>query len=102
MCWLAGQPAGCESTIHAITEIFKQDETDGLLLIDAENRFNSLNRSVLLHNIQYVYPPISTKLLKVSIKAICYLWTRNSFCRRNNARRPADNAIVCYWYVIPN
>ena len=28
----AGQPAGCESAIHAITEIFKEDETDGLLL----------------------------------------------------------------------
>ena len=81
----AAQPAGCESAIHAITEIFKEDETDGLLLIDAENAFNSLNRSV-------------------SIKVICYWWTRNSFCRRNNTRRPADNANVCYWYnthVIP-
>ena len=56
----AGQPARCEFAIHAITEIFKEDETDGLLLIDAENAFNSLNRSVLLHNIQYVCPPMST------------------------------------------
>ena len=28
----AGQPAGCESAIHAIKEIFKEGETDGLML----------------------------------------------------------------------
>ena len=38
----------------------KEDETHGLLLIGAENAFNSLHPSVLLHNIQYVCPPMSS------------------------------------------
>ena len=40
-------------------DIFQEDETDGLLLIDATNAFNSMNRTVLLHNIQYIGPPMS-------------------------------------------
>ena len=39
----AGQPAGCEAAIHAMTKIFGEEETDGLLLVDASNAFNSLN-----------------------------------------------------------
>ena len=40
-------------------DIFQEDETDWLLLIDATNAFNSMNRAVLLHNIQYICPPMS-------------------------------------------
>ena len=56
----AGQEAGCEAAIHAMEEIFKEDETDGLLLVDATNAFNSINRNALLHNIQYICPALST------------------------------------------
>ena len=56
----AGQPAGCEAAVHALTKIFGEEETDGLLLVDASNAFNSLNRKVLLHNIKYICPPMAT------------------------------------------
>ena len=55
----AGQPAGCEAAIHAMTKIFGEEETDGLLLVEASNAFNSLNRKVLLHNIKYICPPMA-------------------------------------------
>ena len=55
----AGQPARCEAAIHAMTKIFGEEETDGLLLVDASNAFNSLNRKVLLHNIKYICPPMA-------------------------------------------
>ena len=56
----AGQQSGCEAAVHPMTEIFKQDDTDALLLIDASNAFNALNREVLLHNIAYVCPSVKT------------------------------------------
>ena len=50
----AGQKSGCEAAAHAMSEIFKEEETDAALLIDASNAFNSLNREALLHNIRYI------------------------------------------------
>ena len=58
MC--VGHPAGCEAAIHALRNIFQDMDTDAVLLIDADNAFNHLNRTVALHNIQYTYPPLAT------------------------------------------
>ena len=48
----AGQPAGVESAIHAMKGFLDDDESDGILLIDADNAFNRVNRGVALWNIQ--------------------------------------------------
>ena len=56
----AGQQAGCESAVHAMSHIFAEEETDAMLLVDATNTFNSVNRNVMLHNIQYICPAIAT------------------------------------------
>ena len=40
----AGQETGSEAAIHAICQIFKQYHAEGVLLIDASNAFNRLNR----------------------------------------------------------
>eukprot|EP00795_Rhopilema_esculentum_P006619 gene6619-biopygen8122 len=54
-----GLPSGCEAAVHAMKDIFEEEETDGLLLVDASNAFNSLNREALLHNIKYICPPMA-------------------------------------------
>ena len=59
----AGHGAGAEAAIHAMREMFTQEGVDGVLLIDASNAFNSMNRSVALHNIQIICPTIATYLL---------------------------------------
>ena len=56
----AGQKAGCEAAAHAMRDIFAEEETDGVLLVDASNAFNCLNRQALLHNIRYLCPALST------------------------------------------
>ena len=56
----AGQKAGCEAAAHAMREIYQEAETDGVLLIDASNAFNSLNREAMLHNIRYLCPELAT------------------------------------------
>ena len=55
----AGQPAGCEAAVHAMSEIFAEEETDAVLLVDAANAFNSINRMVLLHNIKFICPAMA-------------------------------------------
>lgn len=56
----AGQDAGAEAAIHAMHDIYENEETEAVLLIDAENAFNSINRKAMLHNIAVLCPLIST------------------------------------------
>ena len=49
-----GQEGGAEAGIHGMREIFEDDDTEGLIQVDANNAFNTLNRAVLLHNIKYL------------------------------------------------
>ena len=53
----AGQKSGSEAAIH---NIFETDNTDAVLLIDASNAFNSLNRAAALHNVRILCPTIAT------------------------------------------
>ena len=34
-----------------MAEIFEEDDTETILLVDAGNAFNSINRSIMIHNI---------------------------------------------------
>ena len=51
-----------EAAIHTVRECFLKEDTEAVLLIDATNAFNSLNRNVALHNIQFTCPELSTML----------------------------------------
>ena len=54
---------GAETAIHTMKLAFENDSTDAVLLIDASNSFNSMNRAVGLHNIQITCPPIAVHLI---------------------------------------
>ena len=56
----AGQKSGSEAAVHAMRNIFQADAMDAILLIDASNAFNALNRAAALHNIQITCPIIAT------------------------------------------
>ena len=59
----AGQIAGVEAAVHAVHSLFHNEETEAVLLVDASNAFNCLNRLTALHNIQRVCPSLSTALI---------------------------------------
>ena len=54
------QEAGAEAAIHAIREISENEDTAAFLLIDTENAFNSINQKVMLHNLNFICPIITT------------------------------------------
>ena len=54
----ARQDTVVEAVVHAMHHIFSEENTEAVLLIDAENSFNSINRKVMLQN---------TKFLAVSV-----------------------------------
>ena len=59
----AGLQAGCETGVHALRSLFACDATEGVLLVDATNAFNALNRRVTLLNSQVVCPPMARLLI---------------------------------------
>ena len=59
----AGQLAGCEAGVHTLNSLFESRETDGVLLVDATNTFNQLNRQAVLHNIQSLCPSLAHILI---------------------------------------
>ena len=52
----AGQPGGCEAAIHGMRSIWEDEDTDAVLLIDAANAFNSINREAMLENVSRICP----------------------------------------------
>ena len=51
-----GHEAGCEAAIHAMHTIFEDEKTEAVLLVDAANAFDSVNRQVFLHSICIICP----------------------------------------------
>ena len=54
----AGQDAGIEAAIHAMSDVLNEGESDGILLVDAHNAFNSLNRQAALLNVNRLCPAL--------------------------------------------
>ena len=59
----AGQIAGIEAGIHSVRDLFNKKETEGVLLVDASNAFNSLNRRTALQNARRLCPSLATMLI---------------------------------------
>jgi len=58
----AGHDAGAEVAIHATRDIFTDNNTDAVLLVDVSNAFNQVNRQCALHNISILCPSFATIL----------------------------------------
>ena len=56
-----GLKAGVEGAIHALCDVFDDNKEDGcgMLLMDASNAFNSLNRETVLWNARILWPRCS-------------------------------------------
>ena len=57
-----GQKCGIEHAIHTLREEFDADESCSILLIDASNAFNLLNRKLALENIETICFSLVTAL----------------------------------------
>lgn len=55
----AGIESGCEAAVHAINELYNNENSQGILIVDANNAFNSLNREAAILNIQRICPIFS-------------------------------------------
>ena len=47
------QGVGAEAAIHAMRNIFANEDTEPVFLTEAENALNYINRKVMLHNLNF-------------------------------------------------
>ena len=59
----AGHLSGCEAAMPAMHQVFEDAEAEGVILVDAANAFNCLNRQVALLNIKHLCPAQSKVLI---------------------------------------
>ena len=55
----AGQRAGGVAAIHSMRTIYNKPDCEGVLLVDATNAFNFLNRRATIHNIKVSCPSLA-------------------------------------------
>ena len=65
-----GHEAGFEAAVHVMQAIFDDPTSEAVLLVDAKNAFNNLNRRAALLNIQYLCPAIAPVLINCYHNAI--------------------------------
>ena len=56
---MCGRSSASEAVIHAMRRMFQHENSDAVILVDAANAFNNLNRKVFLHNINFICPEIA-------------------------------------------
>ena len=56
---LVKKQGSIEAIIHAMTQRYAEMASDGLLLVDADNCFNRINRNVIRHNVAVLCPVLS-------------------------------------------
>ena len=59
----AGHLSGCEAAVHAMRQVFESSDTEAVILVDASNAFNYLNRQAALRNVQQLCPSLSKVLI---------------------------------------
>ena len=61
----AGHVSGCEAAIHAMNDFLLDSPNDAVVLVDATNVFNNLNREIALRNISVLCPSLATILINI-------------------------------------
>ena len=57
---ICGRSSGSEGAVHAMRRMYANERTEAVILVDATNAFNNINREALIHNIKHVCPEIAT------------------------------------------
>ena len=79
-------------------EIYADVDTDAVLLIDAENAFNSIILKLMVHNLKFIYPHhcyLQNQLVCQSIKVIHCRWERDTFQWGDNSGLPNSYESIC-------
>ena len=94
----AGQQAGCEAAIHAMRQIFEHPLMEAVLMVDASNAFNSLNRQVALQNILHICPSIASAIIN-SYRSDSYLFIGEEIMHSSEGTTQGDPLAMAMYAI---
>ena len=95
----AGQEGGCEAAIHAMNEIYNNNETEAILCADASNAFNVLNRMTCLINMRYLCPEFSIFLINFYRSPIKLFLYNGEYVLSSEGTTQGDNAAAPFYAI---
>ena len=91
----ANQIAGMEAAVHLMRSIFNEKETEVIILVDASNAFNSLNRKCFLLNIRLLCPAISPMLINTYRDSTDLFLGSETILSEEGTTQSFGHAILC-------
>jgi len=76
----AGLESGAEAAIRAVTKSYKEENSEYLLLVNADNTFSKISRKVSLENIKRLCPPYKHTYTTATTHPPCFIWKMGSTC----------------------
>ena len=93
----AGQGSGSEPATHVVYDMFNEDDTEVVLMIDAPNAFDSIKREAFLHNIKVLCPALAMFIKKLySMRSDLFVQGRKSLKSLEGTRKGDPEAIAIY------
>ena len=88
--------------MHSVRNLFENDKTEAILLVDASNAFNSLNRSTALMNIRTVCLAFSTALTNIYRESTdLYLGANTLLSQRGTTQGDPLPCLFMHWLLDP-
>ena len=78
-------------------EIFANKQTDTVILVDAKNTFNSLNRNVALHNIKITCPPFNTIIINIYRRSSKLIVFEAKDILSEEGKTQGDNLVMSFY-----
>ena len=95
-----GQKCGIEYTIHTLRDQYSKTSADAVLLIDAENAFNTLNRKLALKNIENTCPSLLTAIKNSYSNPSNYSLTKKTIYSQEGTTQGDPLAMAMYGLAI--
>ena len=96
----AGQNGGCESAIHAMENMFNEENCERVLLVDATNAYNSLlNRATSPLNLPFICLELALFLVKTYRSPARLFLPGGSFIYSNEGTTQGDNCASGFYSI---
>ena len=93
-----GIKSGSEAAVHFMREQFQLESSEAVILVDAANAFNAVNRKVLLHNIRILCPEFSTIAINM-YRSECRLFVGGTEISSQEGTTQGDNLAMSLFAI---
>ena len=98
-CYILRDASHQRVSIHAVRSCFNDKSTEGVLLVDATNAFNSLNRNAALLNICHLCPALPTIVINCCRESVNLFVGRISLKSQEGTKQ--GNPLPCWFIGLP-